>query len=142
MKTIRYFSLLFSLLFVLPDSACAQCFACEAYAEALKAPEEVRMLQLKFTDEKPDDRIAQCKNLQVLFWENAGLTRLPDSFASLQNLTDLSLANNAFVVFPEVILQLKNLKVLNLQGNLFDPVTKEKIRESVEKELPGTKLFL
>jgi Leucine-rich repeat (LRR) protein len=135
------------LLFIIlalqfPGDLLAQCFACEQYAEALKKPAEVRMLQLKGVGEKPDERIAECQNLQVLFWENAGLTRLPDSFDQLQNLTDLSLANNAFTDFPAAILRLKNLKVLNLQGNNFDAATKEKIRKAMEKDLPGTKLFL
>ncbi len=130
------------LFFVSGNALIAQCYACEAYAEALKKPSEVRMLQLKNTDEKPDERIALCQQLQVLFWENAGITSLPASFESLQNLTDLSLANNKLTEFPRVILKLKKLKVLNLQGNLFNDATKEQIKQEVNRELPDTKLFL
>jgi len=130
------------LILLIPFQGSSQCFACDEYKEALKKPSDVRMLQLKQTAEQPDDRLAACENLQVLFWESSNLSHLPDSFGQLRNLTDLSLANNAFSEFPEVILRLKSLKVLNLQGNKFDEQTKVRIRTAVEKELPNTRLFL
>lgn len=137
---LRRFLLLASIL--IPLFGQSQCFVCETYSDALKSPAEVRMLQLKDTEERPDERIAACENLQVLFWENAKLFQLPDSFSQLKNLTDLSLANNEFTELPKVLLNMKNLKVLNLQGNRFDASTKEKIRNEVQRNLPNTKLFL
>jgi Leucine-rich repeat (LRR) protein len=139
---IKHLSLLMLAFIFSCEGAFAQCYACETYEDALKSSSEVRMLQLKNTPDKPDARIAICQKLQVLFWEDSGLSQLPPELASLQHLTDLSLANNTFSDFPMVILGLKNLKVINLQGNRFDDTTKEMIRKMLERELPGTRVFL
>lgn len=126
----------------LPVDVYSQCYACDAYADALKNPVEVRMLQLRSTKEQPDERIAACQQLQVLFWEDAGIVSLPSAFGKLQNLTDLSLANNKLTDLPEEIFQLKNLKVLNLQGNAFDEATRSRLKKELAQRLPNTKVFL
>lgn len=139
---MKYSVLSFVLLTVFSATSFAQCMACDAYSEAVKQPSEVRMLQVRNSSEQPDGRLGDFTKLQVLFWENSGITNLPSEVGKLQSLTDLSLAGNQLRDVPPAIYQLKNLKVLNLQGNPIDPSTRERLKKEFAEQLPTTKVFL
>ena len=87
--------------------------------EALKDPEGVLVLKYWFHDKLSkydEERIARLKNLEVLYLNSMGLTKLPVCVRSLQKLNELHLDGNQIVRLTGLE-SLLNLKLLSLRDN-------------------------
>jgi len=141
MSLKAFFScILFTLLSFNPFNINAQCAICDDYAEAIKKPSKVSMLQLNGASAVLDEKIGEMKNLQVLALTNAQLSSFPASISNLKRLTDVSFQGSNLSDLPEFLYEIESLKIINLSGNPIDTATLQEIRKKMKSKNPYTRI--
>ncbi len=91
---------------------------------AMKAPDEVRRLDLSKAKLKELPDLRMFRNLNALDLSNNRLKTLPPWFGELVYLQELRMSRNKLEEFPEQICRLKNLKRLDMSRNALTGLPK------------------